>query len=211
MTAGSYCADCGAKIEPNSNFCSSCGKASSLGAAAAGAIPTDNNSETKWPGKGLKKAGKVIALIGLALIVLLMIGGGGEGFAASILVVFPLVILPGWIIYGIGGRKYKKAINASLVPSPPKIKVDTFADTAKAVLLVFTLVIGFIMTVVGIIVLHFGVMILGLILFLGPLAGLAGTGKGKNGYHNARDAFYMNRWGSYQAKKNMRRGHRRNK
>jgi hypothetical protein len=111
-----------------------------LGAAAAAAIPTDNNSETKWPGEGHKKAGKIIALIGLVLMILSIIGFGADGFAASILIIFPLVVLPGWIIYGIGRRKYKKAINAPLVPPPPKIKVDTFADTAKAVLLVFTLV-----------------------------------------------------------------------
>jgi uncharacterized OB-fold protein len=67
---GSYCTHCGAKIEPNSNFCSSCGETSSLGAVAAAAIPTDNNSETKWPGEGHKKAGKIIALIGFVLMIL---------------------------------------------------------------------------------------------------------------------------------------------
>jgi uncharacterized membrane protein len=112
-----------------------------------------------------------------------------------------LVVLPGWIIYGVGQRKYKKAT------TPPKIKGDLAYDV-KVGLLIFTIVIGFIMTIVGIIVLHFPVIILGLILTFGPMAGLAAMGNGNIGHYNARDAFYMNRWGSHQAKKNMRRAHR---
>lgn len=59
--------------------------------------------------------------------------------------------------------------------------------------------------------LHTGAIIFGMVLFFIPIiisvvAGGRGNGSGRG--HNDYDAFFMNRWGSYQAKKNMRRGYR---
>lgn len=54
---GSYCRYCGTRIEPNSKFCSNCGKPTSLPAAAA---PVASSSDTRAE---KKKDRKVIAVI----------------------------------------------------------------------------------------------------------------------------------------------------
>src|SRR5215212_2942812 len=100
MTAGSYCTHCGAKIEPTSKFCPSCGRAISLAEAQE-----TTTTAAVTPGKGLKNAGKIIVAIGLVFMILMLIGGGG---GTAVLFNFFVIILPGLIIYGAGNRKYKK-------------------------------------------------------------------------------------------------------
>lgn len=89
------------------------------------------------------------------------------------------------------------------------------ADKAVLGLWVGSMVIGFITTIIAIIVLHFAALFVGLALLFIPMLianifGGSGSSNSSRG-HNDYDAFFMNRWGSYQAKKNMRRGYRRSK
>ena len=117
----------------------------------------------KWPRKGLKKAGKVISIIGIIITALVLIGGGGgSAFLAS----FLIFILPGLILYGIGRRQYQKAINAPIVPvsKAPKIKGEGMgAGFAFAIVL---WLIGVPLTIFGIIVLNLYALFGGLAMFL---------------------------------------------
>jgi hypothetical protein len=160
----------------------------------------------KWPGKGLKNAGKVISIFGIIITALSLIGGGG---GVAFLGGFLFFIMPGLILYGIGRRKYQKAINAPIVPIPkaPKIKGEGMgAGFAFAIVL---WVIGVPLTIFGIIVLNLYALFGGLAMFLiGWIIFICYSAAHK---HDDRDAFYMQRWGSNKAKRNMWRGHRYSK
>jgi uncharacterized membrane protein YvbJ len=70
---GSYCRYCGAKIGPNSKFCSNCGKPISLAPAVPTASGTDNSEGRKKTSK--KKIAGIVILIILGIFgVLIAIG-----------------------------------------------------------------------------------------------------------------------------------------
>jgi hypothetical protein len=159
-----------------------------------------------WPGKRLKNVGKVISIIGIIITALsLMGGGGGSAFLAG----FLLFIFPGLILYGIGRRQYQKAINAPIVPVPkaPKIKGEGMgAGFAFAIVL---WVIGVPLTIFGIIVLNLYALFGGLAMFL--IGWIIFSWDSAAHKHDDRDAFYMQRRGSNNAKRNMWRGHKYSK
>ena len=78
-------------------------------------------------------------------------------------------------------------------------------------MIIASLVIGFITTIIAIIVLHFGALIVGLVLLFTPFVIAQFVGGSGGNHNNGNAAFFLNMWGSYQAKKNMRRGHRYSK
>jgi uncharacterized ion transporter superfamily protein YfcC len=89
-----------------------------------------------------------------------------------------------------------------------KTKAKDEGSVGVAVLMIIFFIFSVPVVIYGIITLHFGALGVGLFFFTIVLI-WACVQRPNN--HNGRNAFYMNRWGSYQAKKNMRRGHRWNK
>lgn len=151
---------------------------------------------------------------------------GGWNVVGAIFFSFFFILLPGWALYISGHRKEKNAAKAQLqlqsTATTTTNKQPADYDAVKGVLMIICLVVGVPALIIGIIILHWGVIIFGLVLGGGGLIwlsweqGWAEVNQGRrhgggHGSSNHWNDYYMNRWGSFNAKRNMWRGHKYSK
>jgi hypothetical protein len=108
-------------------------------------------------------------------------------------------------------RKANPSSSSSSSSKPPRRSSSSSSGNAKSWLWIICFFGGFILVIHTIVTLNIYSMIFGFILFaigVGWISWLQGSHEAKHGHHgNGSGGFYANRWGSYNAKRNMWRGH----
>jgi zinc-ribbon domain len=127
---GLYCTHCGAKIEPNSKFCSNCGKATPLAAAqeTTTAVPTPASPPT-----GVTIIAILSILAGIGVFFLGAIGG------AIAIILIPIGIVYFVVAYGLlKGRLW--AWTLTVIISIITVVLNVFAIAVLSILAIINIV-----------------------------------------------------------------------